>query len=140
MCTRAMARTMDEFWTGVLCMDLTVPGSRSLKDRRQAVRSLKERLHNKFSVHCAEVGDLDSWVRACLSVAVCANAKAHVVDVLANVVQYARRDHGVVVGQVRRRYLDLHEMLVEEPPDYGFVDEWDDEDSQAESEPNRMDE
>jgi uncharacterized protein YlxP (DUF503 family) len=45
----------------LLTMELLIPWSRSLKDRRSAVRGLKERLRSRFNASVAEVGYQDKW-------------------------------------------------------------------------------
>ena len=53
---------------GLLTLDLHFPGARSLKDKRQALRSLEQRVRNKFNVSIAEVEHQDLWQRARLAV------------------------------------------------------------------------
>jgi uncharacterized protein len=53
---------------GLLTLDLHFPGARSLKDKRQALRSLETRLRNKFNVSVAEVEHQDLWQRARLAI------------------------------------------------------------------------
>ena len=52
---------------GLLTLDLHFPGARSLKDKRQALRSLETRLRNRFNVSVAEVEHQDLWQRARLA-------------------------------------------------------------------------
>lgn len=53
---------------------LSVPGSRSLKDKRQALRGLLDRLRNGLKVSAAEVGSQELWNRAEIGVvAACSN-------------------------------------------------------------------
>lgn len=89
-------------WVAVARLDVVIPGARSLKDRRQAVKSLKERLAGRFSVTCAEVDDRESWTRASLGVSACANEKAFVEELIGEVVRYAGNDHGVMLGMVEQ--------------------------------------
>ena len=49
-------------------LDLHFPGARSLKDKRQALRSLETRIKNRFNVSVAEVEHQDLWQRARLAV------------------------------------------------------------------------
>ncbi|MHB9035355.1 MAG: DUF503 domain-containing protein [Armatimonadota bacterium] len=49
---------------GILTVDLSVPGSDSLKDKRQVIKSLLDSIRNKFNASAAEVGHLDSHRRA----------------------------------------------------------------------------
>jgi hypothetical protein len=53
---------------GLLTLDLHFPGARSLKDKRQALRSLETRIRNRFNVAVAEVEHQDLWQRARLAV------------------------------------------------------------------------
>jgi uncharacterized protein YlxP (DUF503 family) len=53
---------------GLLTLSLHFPGARSLKDKRQALRSLQTRLKNKLNVAVAEVEHQDLWQRATLAV------------------------------------------------------------------------
>jgi len=49
---------------GVIDWELEVFGCQSLKEKRSVVRSLKERLRNRFNVAVAETGHNDLWQRA----------------------------------------------------------------------------
>ena len=49
---------------GVLTLELRLEHSHSLKDKRQVVQSLKDRLRHKFNVAVAEIDGQDLWQRA----------------------------------------------------------------------------
>jgi len=49
---------------GLLTARISLPDSRSLKDKRSALRSLKDRLIAHMNVSVAEVGDQDLWQSA----------------------------------------------------------------------------
>lgn len=49
---------------GVLTLELRLEHAHSLKDKRQVVQSLKERLRHKFNVAVAEIEGQDLWQRA----------------------------------------------------------------------------
>jgi uncharacterized protein len=49
---------------GALTLEIHVEDSGSLKDKRNVVRSLKDRLRTKFNVSVAEIGGHGSWDRA----------------------------------------------------------------------------
>jgi uncharacterized protein YlxP (DUF503 family) len=53
----------------VLTVDLYLPGSISLKDKRAILRRLKDRLANKFNISIAEVDYQDKWQRTQLGIA-----------------------------------------------------------------------
>jgi uncharacterized protein len=48
--------------------ELFIPSSRSLKDKRQVLRSVVQTVRNKFNVSIAEVEYQDLWQRAALGV------------------------------------------------------------------------
>ena len=52
----------------LLTIDLMVPSARSLKDKRSAVRGLKDRLRSRFNASVAEVAYQDKWQRAVIAV------------------------------------------------------------------------
>jgi uncharacterized protein len=91
-------------WVLILRLDLLIPGSRSLKDRRQAVRSLKERLRSRFDVSCAEVGDLESWNRASLGIAFVSNERPMLQDVGDEISRYAQNDPRVQVTGIEKDF------------------------------------
>ncbi|RMH87325.1 MAG: DUF503 domain-containing protein [Calditrichaeota bacterium] len=52
----------------VLTVDLYLPGSFSLKDKRMVLRKIKDRIGHKYNVSIAEVDFLDKWQRARLGI------------------------------------------------------------------------
>jgi uncharacterized protein len=72
-------------FVGVARLVLSIPGSRSLKEKRMVVRSFKERIQARMRVSIAEVGELDLHQRAVLGVAVVANEASQCDEVLASV-------------------------------------------------------
>ena len=52
---------------GVLTLELRLEDSHSLKDKRHVVKSLKDRLRNKFNVSVAEIDYQDLWQRAAVA-------------------------------------------------------------------------
>ena len=56
----------------VVTWELSIPGCASLKEKRMVVRSLKDRMRNKFNVSVAETGHQDVLTRAELSAALVA--------------------------------------------------------------------
>lgn len=54
---------------GAARVELVVHGSRSLKEKRGVVRSITQRVRNRFNVSVAEVGGQDTWQRVVLGLA-----------------------------------------------------------------------
>lgn len=67
---------------GLLRLELRIEHAHSLKDRRQVVRSLKDRLRHRFNVSVAEVGGQDTWQRASLSIVAVSGDRAYVEEAL----------------------------------------------------------
>lgn len=53
---------------GLLTLEIYIPEAHSLKDKRQVLRSLKDRLRGKFNVAVAELEGADSWQRSVVGV------------------------------------------------------------------------
>jgi len=79
---------------GSLRVRLLVRESRTLKDKRQVVQSIKDRLRNSFNVSVAEVDALDHRQLVVLGLAMVSNETAHVRTALEQVVS-ALRAHPV---------------------------------------------
>ena len=54
---------------GVLTLEIHVESSHSLKEKRHVVKSLKDRLRQKFNVSVSEIDHLDSWQSSVVAVA-----------------------------------------------------------------------
>jgi uncharacterized protein YlxP (DUF503 family) len=52
---------------GVLTFELRLEHSHSLKDKRQVVKSLKDRLRSRFNVAVAEIDEQEMWQRAVIA-------------------------------------------------------------------------
>jgi hypothetical protein len=73
-----------------------MPHTASLKEKRQILRSIKDRVRNRFNVSIAEVGYLEEWQRATLAVA-CVSNEAKVVDEMLNKVVDCVEGHGLAL-------------------------------------------
>ena len=77
---------------GVCKLTLQLPENHSLKGKRRVISSLCSRVHNKFNVSIAEVGDNDSWQIATIAAACVSNDERHANQVLAAVVNFVRQE------------------------------------------------
>jgi len=67
---------------GLITWELHLAACQSLKDKRQIVKSLKDRLHQRFNVSAAETDHQDLWQRAELTAAVVSTDRHHAEEVL----------------------------------------------------------
>ena len=72
---------------GVLRVTLRLPENVSLKGKRQVVKSVLERVRQRYNVSAAEV-DQEAWQLATLGVSCVSNDDAHARDVLSGVLRY----------------------------------------------------
>ncbi len=82
---------------GTCRVELMIPGSNSLKDRRQAIKSLVEHLRNKFNISVAEVDDPQVWRRAIIGIAVVSGETTFANQVLNKVVDTIEADPRVSI-------------------------------------------
>ena len=75
---------------GVLQLELSVPDSFSLKDKRRVIKSLKDRIAHGHNVSIAEVGALDEHRRSVLGLAMVSNDKSYVEGALSKLVDFVR--------------------------------------------------
>jgi uncharacterized protein YlxP (DUF503 family) len=74
---------------GLLTLELHIQHAQSLKDKRQILRSLKDRLRAKFNVAVAELEHHDTWQRSVVGVVTISNEEHHVEESLQNVLAEA---------------------------------------------------
>jgi uncharacterized protein len=67
---------------GLLTLELHIPHAQSLKDKRQVLRSLKDRLRGKFNVAVAELEHHETWQRSVVGVVTLSNEEHHVAEAL----------------------------------------------------------
>jgi hypothetical protein len=53
---------------GCLTLEIHLPESRSLKDKRHVIQSLKDRLRHRFNVAVAELDHQDLWQRSVVGI------------------------------------------------------------------------
>lgn len=79
---------------GLLTLELHIQAAQSLKDKRQVVRSLKDRIRRRFNVSVAEVDHQSSWQLCTVAVVAVASNKAGVESLL----QSAERAAADILG------------------------------------------
>jgi len=70
-------------------LTLRLHDNRSLKGKRQVVRSLIDRLRHRFEASVAEVGDQDRLKSALIGIAVVSEGARHAAEMMDSVIEYA---------------------------------------------------
>ena len=82
---------------GLLHIDVHLPASHSLKEKRSVVNHVKERLRTRFNASVAEVDHQDLWQRAALGVAVVSSAPGGLDRVLRDILACVEGEHRLQV-------------------------------------------
>lgn len=85
---------------GVLRVELSLPGSNSLKDKRRLLKSLLDRLHQNFNVSAAEIDHQDNWRQAEVAVSCVSSESAHANSVLSKVLTVVERETEMILTGV----------------------------------------
>lgn len=86
-------------------VDLYLLESGSLKDKRQVVNSIKERLRSRFNISVAEVDYQDLWQRCGLGMATVSNDGGYAHELMNKVIRFIEEDYRVeVTGQSVERW------------------------------------
>ena len=90
---------------GIVALHLYIPGAHSLKERRRALRSLKDRLRTQYNVSVAEVDDQERWQTADLGICAVGSDRAYVEGLLDKVIGLAKADRHVEVMSSRKEFV-----------------------------------
>lgn len=90
-------------YIGLLQFELRIRGSRSLKDKRRVIKSLKDKLHRHHMVSVAEVAAQDHQQLGVLALAMVSSSTAHIERSLDRIVAKLRSLHDAELGEMSRR-------------------------------------
>ena len=93
---------------GIVQLELAIDGSRSLKDKRRVVTSLKDRLHRHHQVSVAEVGSLEDHRVAVLGIVLVSSSVPQCQRVFDHLLNNIRRQRGCVLSDHSTEILTGH--------------------------------
>lgn len=76
---------------GVCKVRLRLPENQTLKGKRQILKSITERVKNRYNVSIAEVGDQDLWQLVTLGITCVSTSAQHANQVLSKVVDFIEK-------------------------------------------------
>ncbi len=68
-----------------LTLEIRIEAAHSLKDKRQVVRSMKDRLRNSFNISVAEIDVTNLWQRATIGVVSISSSRDYLEGLMRNV-------------------------------------------------------
>jgi len=90
---------------GTLKVEVYIPGAASLKDKRQVVKGMIQKVQHRFNVSIAQLDGADLWQRATLGIAVVGGSREHVERQLQLVLNFLDSEPRWNVTQVK---MDLY--------------------------------
>jgi uncharacterized protein YlxP (DUF503 family) len=92
-----------------LTIELRIEHAQSLKDRRQVVRSLKEKLAHAFNISIAELDEAVTWQTATIGVAAISGSRDYLAGLMRQVEDAATRianDLGATIADSWCQFVD----------------------------------
>ncbi len=89
-----------------LTVDLHLPGTASLKDKRAVVRPILDGCRHRYPVAAAEVGHQDRWQRAVLAMAAVSSSARQVEEILDAVERFVWSFPEVEVTGTQRDWME----------------------------------
>ncbi len=108
---------------GVCKISLMLPASESLKDKRSALRHIKDRVQNKFNCAIAEVGDQDLLQSAELGFAVVSNELGFTQSVVHKILVFIENLGAAKVTADEQDYINYGDESLEAGKDHWEPDE-----------------
>lgn len=94
-----------DLFISLLTIELMIPWARSLKDKRSAVRGLKDRLRARFNASVAEVAYQDKWQRAVLAVCILGSDRRQLESDMARVRQLCEEAQDLQIADMHQQWL-----------------------------------
>jgi hypothetical protein len=90
-----------------LTIEIEIPHAQSLKDRRQVIRSLKEKLRHSFNVSIAELDDGILWNRATLGIAAISSSTSYLTGQIQQIDNAAHRLANALGAEITDSYAHI---------------------------------
>ena len=98
--------SVPEIMIAKLTAEISIPHAQSIKDRRQVVRSIKDKLRHSFNVSVAELDDANLWNRATLGVVAVSNSAAYLAGQMQEVDKAIQRYANALSAEVLESYVE----------------------------------
>ncbi len=90
-----------------LTLELRIEGAHSLKDKRQVLRSLKDKIRQEFNVSVAEVEVTDLWQRATLAIVAVNDSRDYLQGQLENAERFATKLANNLGAEIVDSFIDF---------------------------------
>lgn len=90
-----------------LTVEIAIPHAQSIKDRRQVVRSMKDKLRHGFNVSVAEMDDAALWNRATLGMVAISNSAEYLAGQMREIDDALNRLAGSLGAEVVDSWVEM---------------------------------
>ena len=90
---------------GILSIDFFIPHAQSLKDKRMVIKSIKDRVRNKFNVSVAELDRDDKWQTSTCGISMIGNDRRYIDGCLQNILSRVESMDAVQVSDYQIEFL-----------------------------------
>jgi uncharacterized protein YlxP (DUF503 family) len=90
-----------------LTVELRIEAAHSLKDKRQVLRSMKDKLRQKFNVSVAEIEATDLWQRATIGVVSISDSRDYLESLMSSVERHASKIADQTGAEVVDSFVDF---------------------------------
>ncbi len=86
-------------------MELSIPGARSLKDKRRIIKSLIDKSKNNFNIAIAETEENEKWQSSTISVVTVSNKKIQLERLLTQYINFVDEFPGLYLRDYQIQYI-----------------------------------
>ena len=90
-----------------LTIEVHIEAARSLKDKRQVLRSMKDKLRQKFNVSVAEIEATDLWQRATIGVVSISDSRDYLESLMSSIERHASKLANQTGAEVVDSFVDF---------------------------------
>jgi uncharacterized protein YlxP (DUF503 family) len=91
----------------ILTLELRIESAQSLKDKRQVVRSVKDKLRAKYNVAVAELDETDLWQRATIGAVSISGSRDYLAGLMQQVEKEAARVANNAGGEIVDSFVEI---------------------------------
>lgn len=89
---------------GGLRIEILLPSSFSLKEKRKILSSLKKRVINNFSVSISEIGDNEIWNKSTLDIAIAAKDMYNLMNQISKIKNFLLEEKEIEIIKIETLY------------------------------------
>lgn len=92
---------------GVIYMEIFIPDSSSLKEKRQILKSMKDRIRSNFNVSVAEINHKDLWQRSGLAIVCVGDSMAFAKETVTKIRNFMEKNFPHLIVDFKNDYFKM---------------------------------